>query len=401
MPKSDKSSKSSSPKNTVAGILEEPLSLLTMGGGLNKSSKDKKIDFDQWFRESIVKRDYTDFYHKEGELGKGATSIVFNVRDVRTGHEFAAKEISKSIDKKIVRTEAAILLKVMHKNIVRLHQIFETKRKVVLILEKVTGGELFDRIVERGCYTESDAANALKEIISAIEYLHSMNIVHRDLKPENLLYATTEPDSVLKVADFGLSKESGKSMQTVCGTPGYVAPEVVLGKSYTSSVDMWSLGVIGYILLSGYEPFYDERGDTYIFRKIVRGAYEFHSPWWDEVSDEAKDFIKNLLVLDPSRRFTAAKALKHPWLTNNSNSTKVLNTIDNMRQFNRNRRLKATVRVVQMSNMFNAEFNEKRKTPSPGRSPEKKSDSKDDSSAEDSISKESDSKDSSSPSNIR
>ena len=172
MPKSDKSSKSSSPKNTVAGILEEPLSLLTMGGGLNKSSKDKKIDFDQWFRESIVKRDYTDFYHKEGELGKGATSIVFNVRDVRTGHEFAAKEISKSIDKKIVRTEAAILLKVMHKNIVRLHQIFETKRKVVLILEKVTGGELFDRIVERGCYTESDAANALKEIISAIEYLH-------------------------------------------------------------------------------------------------------------------------------------------------------------------------------------------------------------------------------------
>jgi len=192
-----------------------------MGGGLNKSSKDKKIDFDQWFRESIVKRDYTDFYHKEGELGKGATSIVFNVRDVRTGHEFAAKEISKSIDKKIVRTEAAILLKVMHKNIVRLHQIFETKRKVVLILEKVTGGELFDRIVERGCYTESDAANALKEIISAIEYLHSMNIVHRDLKPENLLYATTEPDSVLKVADFGLSKESGKSMQTVCGTPGY------------------------------------------------------------------------------------------------------------------------------------------------------------------------------------
>ena len=167
---SGKSSKGSSPKNTVTGILEEPLSLLTMGGNSSKKA-EKKIDFDQWFRESIVKRDYTDFYHKEGELGKGATSIVFNVRDVRTGHEFAAKEISKSIDKKIVRTEAAILLKVMHKNIVRLHQIFETKRKVILILEKVTGGELFDRIVERGCYTEQDAANALKEIISAIEYV--------------------------------------------------------------------------------------------------------------------------------------------------------------------------------------------------------------------------------------
>ena len=138
------------------------------------------------------------------------------------------------MDCKIVRIEAAILLKVNHKNIIKLHQIYETKTHVILIFEKLSGGELFDRIVERGCFTEKDAAAATRQIVSALEYLHSQKITHRDLKPENLLYQQNSGsnDEVLKVADFGLSHNGGKPMATVCGTPGYVAPEIIKGKEY-------------------------------------------------------------------------------------------------------------------------------------------------------------------------
>lgn len=328
------------------------------------SKKDsKKIDFDPWFKESIIRKDYTAYYKKESELGKGATSIVYNVIDTRTGHSFASKEISKSIDKKIVRTEAAILLKAFHPNIIRLHQIFETKKKVIFILEKVTGGELFDRIVDRGCYTELDAIKCLKQILSAIQFLHSQKIVHRDLKPENLLYADKSDTAPVKVADFGLSKESGQAMLTICGTPGYVAPEIILGKPYNSAIDIWSVGVIAYILLAGYEPFYDERGDTHIFRKIIKGDFEFHSPWWDDVSEDAKDFVSKLLKLDPVLRLTATQALNHKWLTTSEETTKEsaprLNVQDNMRQYIARRRMKAAVRVVQWSrqNLFSSNNN--------------------------------------------
>ena len=341
----------------TAAVIEEPLSVLN--GTMRDKKEVKKIDFDPWFKESIIRKEYTAYYKKEKELGKGATSIVYNVIDTRTGHSFASKEISKNIDKKIVRTEAAILLKAFHPNIIRLHQIFETKKKVIFILEKVTGGELFDRIVERGCYTELDAINCLKQILSAIKFLHKMNIVHRDLKPENLLYANDSSEALIKVADFGLSKESGQAMLTICGTPGYVAPEIILGKPYNSAIDIWSVGVIAYILLAGYEPFYDERGDTHIFRKIIKGDFEFHSPWWDDVSDEAKDFVSKLLKLDPLKRLSADQALEHPWILSAETMTEArgrrqLNVEDNMRQYIARRKMKAAIRVVQWSrqNLF-------------------------------------------------
>lgn len=181
-----------------------------------------------------------------------------------------------------------------------------------------------------------------------------MKIVHRDLKPENLLYADEAPNAPVKVADFGLSKESGQAMLTICGTPGYVAPEIILGKPYNSAIDIWSVGVIAYILLAGYEPFYDERGDTHIFRKIIKGDFEFHSPWWDDVSDDAKDFVSKLLKLDPNNRLTAKQALEHKWIKDGEsnadapNLKKRLNVEDNMRQYIARRRMKAAVRVVQL-----------------------------------------------------
>uniref|UniRef100_A0A8C4R180 Protein kinase domain-containing protein n=1 Tax=Eptatretus burgeri TaxID=7764 RepID=A0A8C4R180_EPTBU len=180
---------------------------------------------------------------------------------------------------------------------------------------RVSGGELFDRIVEKGFYTEKDASALIRQILSAVRHLHSMGIVHRDLKPENLLYYSPEEDSKIMISDFGLSKilATGDVMSTACGTPGYVAPEILAQKPYSKAVDCWSIGVIAYILLCGYPPFYDEN-DARLFEQILRAEYEFDSPYWDDISDSAKDFISGLMEKEPRIRFTCEKALQHPWI---------------------------------------------------------------------------------------
>ncbi|ELU13408.1 hypothetical protein CAPTEDRAFT_222444 [Capitella teleta] len=157
------------------------------------------------------------------------------------------------------------------------------------------------KIVTRGYYSEKDAAKCVKEMLEAAKYLHENDIVHRDLKPENLLYENNSDDARLKIADFGLSKiiSGDVTMQTVCGTPGYCAPEIMTGSQYTSAVDMWSIGVMTFILLCGYEPFYDDN-EQQMFKKILKADYEFDPQWWSEVSENAKDLIGRLLVLDPS-----------------------------------------------------------------------------------------------------
>nr|XP_025948899.1 calcium/calmodulin-dependent protein kinase type 1 [Dromaius novaehollandiae] len=182
-------------------------------------------------------------------------------------------------------------------------------------MQLVSGGELFDRIVEKGFYTERDASALIRQILDAVKYLHDMGIVHRDLKPENLLYYSLDEDSKIMISDFGLSKIEGcgSVMSTACGTPGYVAPEVLAQKPYSKAVDCWSIGVIAYILLCGYPPFYDEN-DAKLFEQILRAEYEFDSPYWDDISDSAKDFIKHLMEKDPSKRFTCEQALQHPWI---------------------------------------------------------------------------------------
>ncbi|XP_037677033.1 calcium/calmodulin-dependent protein kinase type 1B isoform X6 [Choloepus didactylus] len=176
-------------------------------------------------------------------------------------------------------------------------------------------GELFDRIMERGSYTEKDASHLVGQVLGAVSYLHSLGIVHRDLKPENLLYATPFEDSKIMVSDFGLSKiQAGNMLGTACGTPGYVAPELLEQKPYGKAVDMWALGVISYILLCGYPPFYDE-SDPELFSQILRASYEFDSPFWDDISESAKDFIRHLLERDPQKRFTCQQALQHLWIS--------------------------------------------------------------------------------------
>lgn len=285
-----------------------------------------------------------DFYEIGKELGRGASSVVKLCIQRGTDAEFAVKIIKKNVATKIVRTEIGILLRLKHPNIVQLKDLFETETHLYIILELVKGGELFERVVERGCYTEKDAAEAVRELCEAVAYIHENDVVHRDLKPENLLYASETSDSVLKLADFGLSKMLSAEviMQTVCGTPGYCAPEVLLAKPYDREVDMWAVGVIAYILLCGFEPFYDERGDQAMFQRILKCDFQFVAPWWDDVSLSAKNLVSKLIVLDPKKRLTAKQTLQHPWVQGKGAKREHMEkTQEKLKEFNARRKLKA------------------------------------------------------------
>ncbi|XP_014022228.1 calcium/calmodulin-dependent protein kinase type 1 [Oncorhynchus tshawytscha] len=251
-------------------------------------------------------------------LGTGAFSEVVLAEEKRTQKLVAIKCIPKKAlegKENSIENEIAVLHKLKHANIVSLEDIFESKSHLYLVMQLVSGGELFDRIVEKGFYTEKDASKLIQQILDAVKYLHDMGIVHRDLKPENLLYYSMEEDSKIMISDFGLSKieGSGSVMSTACGTPGYVAPEVLAQKPYSKAVDCWSIGVIAYILLCGYPPFYDEN-DAKLFEQILKAEYEFDSPYWDDISDSAKDFIVHLMEKDPRIRYTCDQALQHPWI---------------------------------------------------------------------------------------
>jgi len=257
-------------------------------------------------------------------LGRGAFSVVKLAVNKKTSERFAVKIIDKkNVGSDLVRleTEIQILKKVHHPNVISLKELFDTPEYLFIVTELVTGGELFDKIVEKGSYTEKTAATLVIKIVSAIDYLHNLGIVHRDLKPENLLLKSATDDTEVKLADFGLSKIVGPHvMMTACGTPGYVAPEVLSATGYDKEVDLWSIGVITYILLCGFPPFYNEDLPK-LFEQIMKADYDFPPEYWNHVSKDAKDFIKKLLVVDPSKRLSSQQALSHPWLTGNAPET--------------------------------------------------------------------------------
>ena len=205
-----------------------------------------------------------------------------------------------------------------HPYVVKCYEAIETQSQVFLILELMEGGELFDKIVEMGSFTETDAADLTKKILGALNYMHERGIIHRDLKPENMLLAKKGDISAVKLTDFGLSKmidAQSSLMKTPCGTPAYVAPEVIAHKNggYDKQVDVWSMGVIVYILLCGFPPFYAEN-DAKLYGKVKRGEYQFLKPYWDAISDDAKAFVRSMLIVDPAKRATIDQLLVHPWL---------------------------------------------------------------------------------------
>ncbi|XP_078061915.1 calcium/calmodulin-dependent protein kinase type 1-like isoform X1 [Mustelus asterias] len=268
-----------------------------------------------WIKKT---EDISAVYVIKEKLGAGAFSEVMLAEDRQSKRLVAMKCIVKDIlqgREAVLENEIAVLRKIKHENIVSLQKVYESPSHLYLVMELVSGGELFDRIIERGFYTERDASKLIHQILDAVSYLHQLGIVHRDLKPENLLYVSPFDDSKIMISDFGLSKieETGRFLSTACGTPGYVAPEVLEQKPYGKSVDCWSIGIISYILLCGYPPFYHEN-DSELFKQILKAEFEFDPPYWDDISESAKDFIRHLLVREPEKRHTCEEALKHPWI---------------------------------------------------------------------------------------
>ncbi|OEU16993.1 Pkinase-domain-containing protein [Fragilariopsis cylindrus CCMP1102] len=264
----------------------------------------------------------TKYHVNSNELGHGHYGVVRKCMDRKTNEYYAIKSIRKNKVKNIevLKREISILKEVKHPHIIELVDVFEDPKYLHLVTELCTGGELFDRIIEKsqsleGHYSEHDAALIIRDILDAIAYCHSKGIVHRDLKPENFLFSTKSEGAPIKIIDFGLSRhnDANHAMKTKVGTPYYVAPEV-LRRDYTEGCDIWSIGVISYILLCGYPPFYGDN-DAEIFNSVRSGQFDYPSPEWDEISNSAKQFVSLLLQIDPEMRPTALEGMDHPWIT--------------------------------------------------------------------------------------
>lgn len=284
-----------------------------------KKSMLQKLGAKLGYKPKNTKLEVEQNYKFGKELGQGNFAIVKLATQISTKKKFAVKIIDKALcagKEDMIEMELAVLNKASHPHIVGMHEYFDTPDKLYLILDYVQGGELFDRIVDEGNFTEKDASRIARQMAEAIQYLHGMNIVHRDLKPENLLFADEKTTSDIMVTDFGLAKlvDDETALKTACGTPNYVAPEILLQKGYGKEVDVWSLGVIVFIILCGYPPFYDE-SDAQLFELIMKGKFDFDARYWSEVSPEAKSLIRNMLIVDPAKRLSIDQVLEHPWIS--------------------------------------------------------------------------------------
>lgn len=267
-------------------------------------------------------------YDIKALIGRGTFSRVVRVEHRITRQPYAIKMVERLRGKDLFESELNVLRRVQHPNIIQLVEVFESKDKLYMVVDLATGGELFDRIITKGSFIESDACKVLTMVLDGLRYLHSLGITHRDLKPENLLYYHPGPDSKILITDFGLSafrKTRDEFMSTICGTPEYIAPEVLARQPYTSQVDLWAVGVILYILLSGTMPF-DDENYARLYRQILKAKYSYDGQHWKDVSSLAKNFIDGLLTVDPVKRMTAAESLKHPWLTTPTQSSKDLHS---------------------------------------------------------------------------
>lgn len=309
--------------------------------------------------------DCTKSYKLGKTLGTGSFATVKIGTKKDSGEKYAIKIINRANleaeDEEALESEVKIMEKVSHPNIINLVEVFDSPKKFYMVMEMCRGGELFDRIVEKEKYTEYDAAIVIRSVASALAYCHSSDppIVHRDLKPENLLLMSDTDDSTVKIADFGLAKilDAETNMQTACGTPGYVAPEILESESYTEKVDAWSLGVIAYILLCGFPPFYNEN-NAQLFQEIKAGMYDFPSPYWDDVSQAAKDFIAKLLVVDPGKRMGCIDVMSDPWIQEMDPNAVApdLNNRETMRKFNARRKFQMAGNKVKLALALGGKF---------------------------------------------
>ncbi|XP_076239062.1 calcium/calmodulin-dependent protein kinase II isoform X15 [Calliopsis andreniformis] len=301
---------------------------------------------------------FSDNYDLKEELGKGAFSVVRRCVQKSTGYEFAAKIINTkkltARDFQKLEREARICRKLQHPNIVRLHDSIQEENYHYLVFDLVTGGELFEDIVAREFYSEADASHCIQQILESVHHCHHNGVVHRDLKPENLLLASKAKGAAVKLADFGLAIEvqgEAHAWFGFAGTPGYLSPEVLKKEPYGKPVDIWACGVILYILLVGYPPFWDEDQHR-LYQQIKTGSYDYPSPEWDTVTPEAKNLINQMLTVNPSKRITASEALKHPWICQRERVASVVHrqeTVECLKKFNARRKLKGAILTTMLA----------------------------------------------------
>ncbi|KAK2196896.1 bifunctional EF-hand domain/EF-Hand 1 [Babesia duncani] len=308
--------------------------------------------------------DFNDHYIPSRILGSGAYGNVYLCTQIATGSERAVKVVDKtnitieSLEEKRLLKEVHYLKQLDHPNIARLHNFYEDSKAYYIVMDACYGGELFDEIISRQRFSECDSASLMKQILSGVCYLHKRNIVHRDLKPENILFETKERDSLIKIVDFGLSTHlTGYSLRERLGTAYYIAPEV-LKKQYNEKCDIWSCGVILYILLCGYPPFGGST-DAAIIAKVESGKYRFPSREWSSISDEAIDLIRQMLTFDPQQRITAQEALQHPWISKANQPTIDVKcqslALRNLRNFQKTQKLAESAILLMATRLTSAE----------------------------------------------
>ena len=308
-------------------------------------------------REGFIEDVY--IIEQDTVLGEGASAIVRKGIKRDSGETYAIKIIDKSQmgenELESLYNELKIMSIIDHPNIVRVYEYYECHGVVFIVMELMSGGELFDKIVEYEHYTEKQAAETFTPIVDAVRYCHKLGIVHRDLKPENLLYSSNEENAMIKVSDFGFAKflipKSQEQLFTACGTPSYVAPEIIESKGYDAKVDCWSLGVILYVMLCGFPPFYADDNNT-LFNMIKKADFEFHSPYWDNVSENAKDLIKKLLIVEPEKRLSTEEILKHPWLNQTVHSKENLSFKEDYIEYKKQSKLKSAIMASLIVNLW-------------------------------------------------
>ena len=339
-------------------VLTNPLNINQQSPLSKRKKKESKIQITKslfiQYKEGLIEKDY-DILET---VGSGAFATVKKVVHKLTNQTRALKIIKKSEeeDQKNLIREVNILSKLVHPNIMQIFEYYEDETFFYIITEYCAGGELFNELIKKGSFKEIEASFIMKQIFSAVSYIHSNNIVHRDLKPENILLDTEEGKNIIKIIDWGTARyfDKNKKMNRISGTPYYIAPEVIMG-NYDEKCDIWSCGVIMYILLCGYAPFNGET-DEKIFEKIKLGKYTFPKKEWDYVSSEAKDLIKHLLEYNPKKRYSANDVLKHHWMIKGNINVKidksfVLHSLVNMKEFHAERKLQQAALTYIVNNL--------------------------------------------------
>eukprot|EP01107_Rhizomastix_libera_P016437 TRINITY_DN6855_c0_g2_i1.p1 TRINITY_DN6855_c0_g2~~TRINITY_DN6855_c0_g2_i1.p1 ORF type:complete len:405 (+),score=88.38 TRINITY_DN6855_c0_g2_i1:54-1268(+) len=335
-------------------------------------SMDERISMEaeSWY----IRADPAAKYNITDTLGSGSFSVVKVAIDKESGQRYAIKIMEKQANnlkrKAMVDNEINCWRKLKHPHIIQLKEVYETEENYYIVQELVTGGELFDKIVEYSHYSEKDASNIVLQIVSAINSMHEVSVIHRDLKPENLLLSDQSANAIIKLADFGLASlfTDEKKLHKAVGTPGYIAPEVLFTmddetRSYDKQSDVWAIGVIMYILLCGYPPFYSEDDDE-IFDLTMAGQFVFHESAWAKISTLAKDLIKKILVVDPKKRWTCQQILEHPWMKGNAPSDNLESTLVSLKKFNAKKRWKAAINATVALDRFK-KFPVMKQSPSP------------------------------------